>query len=159
MTGVQTCALPIYCDSRLVITADGGCRGGKAVPLKANVDAALAQDGVAVDHVVVVRHSGTDVAMTEGRDLWLDEALAAASEECAPEPMAAEDPLFILYTSGSTGKPKGVGVTHANILYFLEIMQRRFGIVPEDRFSQTFAQTFDVSVWDLFMAWEYGASV
>ncbi|MFO0701273.1 MAG: amino acid adenylation domain-containing protein [Nitrospira sp.] len=74
-------------------------------------------------------------------------------------PVLQDDLAYLLFTSGSTGKPKGVGVTHANILYFLEIMQRRFGIVPEDRFSQTFAQTFDVSVWDLFMAWEYGASV
>ncbi len=74
-------------------------------------------------------------------------------------PVLQDDLAYLLFTSGSTGKPKGVGVTHSNILYFLEIMQRRFGIVPGDRFSQTFAQTFDVSVWDLFMAWEHGASV
>ena len=98
----------IDCDSRIVITADGGCRGGKAVPLKANVDAALEHDGVAVDHVVVVRHSGTDVTMKEGRDQWYGDLVAAAAADCPPEPMGAEDPLFILYTSGSTGKPKGV---------------------------------------------------
>ena len=98
----------VDCDSRIVITADGGCRGGKAVPLKANVDAALDHDGVVVDHVVVVRHSGVDVTMKDGRDQWYGDLVDAASADCAPEPMGAEDPLFILYTSGSTGKPKGV---------------------------------------------------
>ncbi|MDQ1157427.1 acetyl-CoA synthetase [Sphingomonas sp. SORGH_AS 950] len=98
----------VDCDSRIVITADGGCRGGKSVPLKANVDAALDHDGVAVDHVVVVRHSGTDVTMKDGRDLWYGDLVEAATTDCPPEAMGAEDPLFILYTSGSTGKPKGV---------------------------------------------------
>ena len=98
----------VDCDSRIVITADGGCRGGKAVPLKANVDAALEHDGVAVDHVVVVRHSGAEVTMKEGRDQWYGDLVDAAAPDCPPEPMGAEDPLFILYTSGSTGKPKGV---------------------------------------------------
>lgn len=98
----------VDCDSRIVITADGGCRGGKAVPLKANVDAALEHDGVSVDHVVVVRHSGVDVTMKDGRDQWYGDLIDAAATDCAPEPMGAEDPLFILYTSGSTGKPKGV---------------------------------------------------
>jgi acetyl-CoA synthetase len=98
----------VDCDSRIVITADGGCRGGKAVPLKANVDAALEQDGVVVDHVVVVKHSGAEVTMKDGRDQWYGDLVEAADTDCAPEPMGAEDPLFILYTSGSTGKPKGV---------------------------------------------------
>jgi acetyl-CoA synthetase len=98
----------VDCDSRIVITADGGCRGGKAVPLKANVDAALEHDGVVVDHVVVVRHSGVDVTMKPGRDAWYGDLVEAAATDCPPEPMGAEDPLFILYTSGSTGKPKGV---------------------------------------------------
>ncbi|WP_454278408.1 acetate--CoA ligase [Sphingomonas sp. Marseille-Q8236] len=98
----------VDCDSRIVITADGGCRGGKAVPLKANVDAALEHDGVVVDHVVVVRHSGVDVTMKPGRDVWYGDLVEAAATDCPPEPMGAEDPLFILYTSGSTGKPKGV---------------------------------------------------
>ncbi|WP_267434341.1 acetate--CoA ligase [Sphingomonas sp. GM_Shp_1] len=98
----------VDCDSRIVITADGGCRGGKAVPLKANVDAALEHHGVAVDHVVVVQHSGVDVTMKQGRDAWYGDLVDAASPDCPPEAMGAEDPLFILYTSGSTGKPKGV---------------------------------------------------
>lgn len=94
------------CASRFVVTADEGLRGGKRVPLKANVDAALAHDGVSVDAVLVVRHTGGDVAMAEGRDHWF-EALAS-DDDCPCEVMDAEDPLFILYTSGSTGKPKGV---------------------------------------------------
>jgi acetyl-CoA synthetase len=98
----------VDCDSRIVITADGGCRGGKAVPLKANVDAALEHHGVAVDHVLVVRHSGAEVTMKDGRDHWYGDLVEAAATDCPAEPMGAEDPLFILYTSGSTGKPKGV---------------------------------------------------
>lgn len=97
----------VDCDSRLVITADEGCRGGKRIPLKANVDKALAH-APGVDTVIVIRRSGADVPMTEGRDFWLHDLLADASPDCPAEPMDAEDPLFILYTSGSTGKPKGV---------------------------------------------------
>ncbi|MEO0441071.1 MAG: acetate--CoA ligase, partial [Pseudomonadota bacterium] len=96
------------CESKFVICADGGLRGGKDVPLKANVDAALAKDGVDVDAVLVVNHTGTDTAMTAGRDHWYHEISADVSGDCPCEPMNAEDPLFILYTSGSTGKPKGV---------------------------------------------------
>lgn len=93
------------CDSRIVITADGGMRGGKLVPLKANVNAAL-EHGGSVDAVLVVRHTGHTVEMQSPRDHWLDEM--RVDGDCPPEPMGAEDPLFILYTSGSTGKPKGV---------------------------------------------------
>ncbi|MGE4429971.1 MAG: acetate--CoA ligase [Sphingobium sp.] len=95
------------CDSRLVITADEGRRGGKSVPLKANVDEALKQCN-SVARVLVVQHTGGTVTMQNGRDIWYHEAIAAASPDCPAEPMNAEDPLFILYTSGSTGKPKGV---------------------------------------------------
>ncbi len=94
------------CQSRYVITADEGLRGSKHVPLKANVDAALTQDGVDVDGVLVVRHTGGDIAMVDGRDH--DFASVKSDADCPCEEMAAEDPLFILYTSGSTGKPKGV---------------------------------------------------
>ena len=94
-------------DCRVVVTADEGPRGGKAVPLKANVESALA--GCPDVHTtIVVRRTGSDVPGNASRDVWYDEAMAVASSDCDPEPMGAEDPLFILYTSGSTGKPKGV---------------------------------------------------
>ena len=95
------------CDSAIVITADEGLRGGKRVPLKANVDEALGHCH-GVTRVIVVRRTGGAVAMMPGRDLWYHELREAASDQCPPEEMGAEDPLFILYTSGSTGKPKGV---------------------------------------------------
>jgi acetyl-CoA synthetase len=95
------------CDSAYCITADEGRRGGKSVPLKANVDAA-AHHATALTKVIVVKATGGEVTMQPGRDVWYHEAAAAVSDQCAPEPMGAEDPLFILYTSGSTGKPKGV---------------------------------------------------
>ena len=95
------------CASRFVVTADGGKRGGKLVPLKANVDKALEKGGD-VDAVLVVRHLGEAVEMREGRDHWYHELAGIVPDECPCEPMGAEDPLFILYTSGSTGKPKGV---------------------------------------------------
>ena len=95
------------CASRFVITSDGGTRGGKLIPLKANVDAAL-DKGADVAAVIVVRHLGNPIEMRDGRDHWYDELGATVPDDCPCEPMAAEDPLFILYTSGSTGKPKGV---------------------------------------------------
>ncbi|MFB7880150.1 acetate--CoA ligase [Brevundimonas diminuta] len=105
------------CQSTFVITADEGCRGGKKVPLKANVDKAL-EKVTGVKTVVVLRHTGADVPFVEGRDLdWGVEA-DKASPDCAPEPMNAEDPLFILYTSGSTGKPKGVLHTTGGYLFW-----------------------------------------
>ncbi|MCZ8324583.1 MAG: acetate--CoA ligase [Sphingomonadaceae bacterium] len=95
------------CDSSIVITADAGMRGGKLVPLKANVDAALGQCP-SIEAVLVVRHVGNAIAMEPGRDYWWHDQRAAVSADCPYEEMGAEDPLFILYTSGSTGKPKGV---------------------------------------------------
>ncbi|HEX2800659.1 MAG TPA: acetate--CoA ligase, partial [Phenylobacterium sp.] len=95
------------CDSRIVITADEGLRGGKPVPLKKNVDEALASCPGVTD-VIVVRRTKADVPMKAGRDVFYSDAKATVSDQCDPEPMNAEDPLFILYTSGSTGKPKGV---------------------------------------------------
>ncbi|WNF47847.1 acetate--CoA ligase [Pseudomonas sp. SG20056] len=94
-------------DCRTVITADEGVRGGKYVALKANVDKAL-QSCPAVSTVVVVERTQGEIDWVEGRDIWYHEALREADGDCPPEPMDAEDPLFILYTSGSTGKPKGV---------------------------------------------------
>ncbi|MCB1589117.1 MAG: AMP-binding protein, partial [Xanthomonadales bacterium] len=99
----------IDCQSEVVITADESLRGGKHVPLKANVDKALENPEISCVHtVLVVRRTGRPVAWTDGRDRWWHEALEAQNSVCPPEPMKAEDPLFILYTSGSTGKPKGV---------------------------------------------------
>ena len=98
----------IDCKSRFIITADEGLRGTKRVPLKANCDAAIDHDGVEVDKMLVVRRTGGDVNMVEGRDVWLHDIGAHVSSDCPPEPMNAEDPLFILYPSGSTGRPKGV---------------------------------------------------
>lgn len=95
------------CDSRLVITADEGLRGGRKIPLKANVDEAL-ERCPQVEKVIMVTRTGADVNVVEGRDVRYEEAKAQVSADCPPEPMGAEDPLFILYTSGSTGKPKGV---------------------------------------------------
>jgi acetyl-CoA synthetase len=95
------------CQSRFVITADEGLRGGRKVPLKANVDEAL-QQCPEVEKVLIVTRTGADVPLMPGRDVDYGPARAAASTVCPPEPMGAEDPLFILYTSGSTGKPKGV---------------------------------------------------
>ena len=91
----------------VVITSDEGLRGGRKVPMKANADKAL-QSTPSVQKMVVVKRTGSNVAWTEGRDLWYHDLMAKASSDCPPEPMDAEDPLFILYTSGSTGKPKGV---------------------------------------------------
>ncbi|MCS7067413.1 MAG: acetate--CoA ligase [Meiothermus sp.] len=93
--------------AKVLITADGGWRRGNVVPLKANSDEALADAG-SIENVVVVRRCGNEVHMEPGRDHWYHELMANASPDCPPEPMDAEDPLFILYTSGSTGKPKGV---------------------------------------------------
>jgi len=105
------------CDAKLVITADEAPRGGRNTPLKSNVDKARAHHG---DHVktLVVEHTGADVAMVKGTDYSYKTLMAAASADCPPEVMNAEDPLFILYTSGSTGKPKGVVHTTGGYLVY-----------------------------------------
>ncbi|WP_068083213.1 acetate--CoA ligase [Novosphingobium rosa] len=104
------------CDSSVVITADEGRRGGKRIPLKANVDQALTHC-TSVRHVITVRATGGQVAMQKGRDIWYHEAAASVDADCPAEAMNAEDPLFLLYTSGSTGKPKGV--VHSSAGYLL----------------------------------------
>jgi acetyl-CoA synthetase len=107
------------CESNIVITADQGVRGAKAIPLKENVDRAAENPAVTtLEKVLVVRHTGVDVDWVEGRDAWLDELEAEVGSECPCEEMNAEDPLFILYTSGSTGKPKGVLHTTGGYLVY-----------------------------------------
>ncbi len=105
------------CDSRFIITADEGVRGGKKIPLKANSDEALTKCPD-VKTVLVVKRTGGDIGWVEGRDVWYHMAMAKASEDCPPTEMTAEDPLFILYTSGSTGKPKGVLHTTGGYMVF-----------------------------------------
>ena len=103
--------------SEIVITADEGLRGGRKVPLKANVDEAV-KKAPTVKHVIVVRRTGGVVDWTTGRDVWLHEAAERVSTQCPAEPMNAEDPLFVLYTSGSTGTPKGVLHTTGGYLVY-----------------------------------------
>ena len=127
-------------DCRTVITADEGVRGGKPVALKQNVDKALA-NCPNVSTVLVVKRTGATVNWTEGRDLKYQQALDAASGDCPPEPMDAEDPLFILYTSGSTGKPKGV--LHTTGGYLLQAAMT-FKYVLDYRDGEVFWCTADV---------------
>ena len=124
------------CETKLVITADEGVRGGKRIPLKANVDEALKRPGTTcVETVLVVRHTGGAVAMQMPRDRWYDAVVDSQPIACDPERMNAEDPLFILYTSGSTGKPKGVLHTTGGYLVYA---------------SYTHACVFDLKEDDVF---------
>ncbi len=127
----------VDCSSAFVITADEAIRQGKTVALKDNVDIALTigAAGSVVKKVVVIPNTGATVNMTEGRDLGYQSLMAEASAECAPEPMNAEDPLFILYTSGSTGKPKGVLHTTGGYLVWA---------------THTFSTVFDYKQGDIF---------
>ena len=121
------------CKSRFIVTADGGTRGTKLIPLKANVDAALALPDVEVDGVLVFKHTGNDIAWTDGRDNWFTDL--ASDADCPCEEMNAEDPLFILYTSGSTGTPKGVLHTTGGYAVWA---------------ATTFKYTFDYQPGDIF---------
>ncbi|HEY5210951.1 MAG TPA: acetate--CoA ligase [Stellaceae bacterium] len=106
------------CTSTIVLTADEGLRGGRKIPLKANVDEALKQCPE-VATVIVVKRTGGDIGWVAGRDHWFDELMLSVSADCPPTELSAEDPLFILYTSGSTGKPKGVLHTTGGYLTFV----------------------------------------
>ncbi|MBT5765808.1 MAG: acetate--CoA ligase [Kordiimonadaceae bacterium] len=114
----------IDCESEIVITADEGMRGRKAIPLKANVDKALENPETNVSKVIVVKATGNDVGYLEGRDIWYHEEAEKVSAECPAEEMKAEDPLFILYTSGSTGKPKGVLHTTGGYLVYASLTHK-----------------------------------
>ncbi len=105
--------------ARLIITADGGWRRGSQLPLKANVDAAL-EKSPTVEHCIVLRRLGTDVAMRPGRDHWWHDLMHGVSGHATAEPLDSEHPLFILYTSGSTGKPKGIKHTTAGYNLFVK---------------------------------------
>ncbi|AZC26026.1 acetate--CoA ligase [Pseudomonas sessilinigenes] len=127
-------------DCHTLITADEGLRGGKLVPLKSNVDKALLSCPD-VSSVIMVQRTGAAVSWVDGRDIHYEQAMAASSDQCAPEPMDAEDPLFILYTSGSTGKPKGV--LHTTGGYLLQVAMT-FKYVMDYRDGEVFWCTADV---------------
>ncbi|MGE8416466.1 MAG: acetate--CoA ligase [Pseudomonas sp.] len=127
-------------DCQTVITADEGLRGGKLIPLKSNVDQALLSCPD-VSNVLMVQRTGNPVDWVDGRDIHYEQAMAAASGQCEPEPMDAEDPLFILYTSGSTGKPKGV--LHTTGGYLLQVAMT-FKYVMDYRDGEVFWCTADV---------------
>ncbi|WP_420430147.1 acetate--CoA ligase [Hyphobacterium sp.] len=128
------------CESEFVITADEGVRGNKPVPLKANVDEAIEIAGN-VKAVLCVRHTGAKIGWVEGRDFWHHELALEVDAKCAPEPMNAEDPLFILYTSGSTGKPKGVLHTTGGYLLWAALT---FDTVFEVKRGEVFWCTADI---------------
>ncbi|CAO1622955.1 unnamed protein product [Parajaminaea phylloscopi] len=125
----------VDCDARVVITTDEGKRGGRTIATKSIVDAAL-KECPKVEHCLVVRRTGSDVPMKEGRDQWYHEATAAERAYSPPVPVSAEDPLFILYTSGSTGKPKGVVHTTAGYLLGTALTVKHiFDVHENDRFA------------------------
>src|SRR5262245_18422087 len=121
----------IDAEARVLITADGGYRRGAVVPLKANADEAL-RECPTIEHVVTVRRTGGEHGFTEGRDHWYHDLVEGQSTECEPEPMDAEDPLYLLYTSGTTGKPKGIVHTTGGYLTQVAATHRMIFDIHED---------------------------
>jgi acetyl-CoA synthetase len=121
----------IDAEARVLITADGGYRRGAVVPLKANADEAL-RECPTIEHVVTVRRTGGEHSFTEGRDHWYHDLVEGQSTECEPEPMDAEDPLYLLYTSGTTGKPKGIVHTTGGYLTQVAATHRMIFDIHED---------------------------
>lgn len=121
------------CTAKIVITADEGRRAGKAVPVKLNVDKALANDACpSVEHVVVLQHAKHSGDLSEPNDIWWHDLVSNVSSDCPAEPMNAEDPLFILYTSGSTGQPKGVLHTTGGYLVYAAMTHQYVFDIKED---------------------------
>ena len=119
--------------ARVLITADGGFRGGNVVELKAAADKALEEGAKGIETVVVLRHAGIPVPMREGRDRWWHDVLENQAPTCDPVPVNAEHPLFLLYTSGSTGKPKGIQHSSAGFLLCAKLTSRWvFDLKPQD---------------------------
>jgi len=120
-----------FSEAKALVTVDGARRKGRTAPVKAEVDAQLG-DVASIETIFVVRHTGAECEMRTGRDVWFEDAMAAAAPECAPEEMGAEDPLFILYTSGSTAKPKGIQHTTGGYLTGVAWTHRNvFDLKPE----------------------------
>jgi acetyl-CoA synthetase len=121
-----------FSEAKALVTVDGARRKGATAPVKARVDEVM--DGVSsIETIFVVRHTGEGCEMRDGRDVWFEEAMAAAAPECPPEPVGAEDPLFILYTSGSTAKPKGILHTTGGYLTGVAWTHRHvFDLKPEE---------------------------
>jgi len=118
-------------EAKVLITADGGYRRGQVVPLKANAEEALASCP-SIQHVITVRRTGEEHPFTEGRDLWYHELIAEQPAECEPEPMDAEDLLYLLYTSGTTGKPKGIAHTTGGYLTQVAATHRMIFDIHDD---------------------------
>ncbi|HKQ58207.1 MAG TPA: AMP-binding protein, partial [Candidatus Eisenbacteria bacterium] len=147
-----------FSDAKALVTADATLRRGEPIPMKAAVDA-IAGEIETLEHIVVVHRADVGPPMTEGRDVFWHDVVEAADPTCEPEPMDAEDPLYILYTSGSTGKPKGVMLSHRNATSFVGWCIETLGPTADDVFSSHAPFHFDLSILDLYVPLASGASL